>query len=421
MSDEPLTTAFRPVPRTGVIYVTSEASRRGYTSGDPDWCNLGQGQPETGPLPGAPPRIEGVSIHVDDQEYAPVAGLYELREAIAHLYNRLYRQGMPSQYAAENVCVAGGGRTSLTRAAASLGHVNLGHFLPDYTAYEELLDVFKAFTSIPVLPGVEPGRTFGADDLRREIQGRGLSALLFSNPRNPTGELVHGEELERWVALSRELDCTFLIDEFYSRYVWTGRSGDLPAESAARYVRDVNHDPVVIFDGLTKNWRYPGWRVTWSIGPRKVMDVLASAGSFLDGGGNNPLQRAAIPLFDEALVRAETLAIHNAFLEKRNFLHARLAALGVRTDRMPDGTFYIWGNVESLPAPLNEGMGFFRAALEEKVITVPGEFFDVNPGKRRSARDSRFRSYVRFSFGPELPVLEKAVGRLEAMVARYRR
>ena len=61
-------------------------------------------------------------------------------------------------------------------------------------------------------------------------------------------------------------------------------------------------------------------------------------------------------------------------------------------------------------------MGFFRAALEQKVIVVPGEFFDVNPGKRRSGRASRFRDYVRFSFGPSMATLEKAVARFEEMV-----
>ena len=85
-----------------------------------------------------------MTIDVDDQEYAPVPGIWELREAVAALYNRLYRKGLKSQYSAENVSICGGGRAALTRAAASLGHVNLGHFLPDYTAYEELLDVFKA-------------------------------------------------------------------------------------------------------------------------------------------------------------------------------------------------------------------------------------------------------------------------------------
>jgi N-succinyldiaminopimelate aminotransferase len=409
--------AFRPVPKTGVIFVTSEATKLGFTSSDPDWCNLGQGQPETGPLPGAPPRIHDVTIAADDQEYAPVAGLWELRETVAALYNRLYRKGLPSQYSAENVCISGGGRAALTRAAASLGSINLGHFLPDYTAYEELLDIFKAFTSIPILLEGDKGYSFTAHDLEREILGRGLSALLMSNPCNPTGRLVAGEELDRWVHVSRDLDCTLLLDEFYSHYIYRGRPGQLPIESAARYVKDVDKDPVVVFDGFTKNWRYPGWRITWALGPKSVCERFASAGSFLDGGGSKPLQRAAIPLFDDDYVTKETMAIQNAFREKRDRMLSRLERMGVRFDRVPDGTFYCWGNVGSLPAPLNDGMGLFRAALTKKVIVVPGEFFDVNPGKRRHGRASRFRDYVRFSFGPSMENIERAMTRLAELIA----
>jgi N-succinyldiaminopimelate aminotransferase len=407
---------FRQVPRTGVIYVTTEAVKRGFQPSDGDWCNLGQGQPETGELPGAPPRVREVSISVDDQEYAPVAGVWELRAAIAELYNKLYRAGMKSQYTAENVCVSGGGRAALTRAAASLGHINLGHFLPDYTAYEELLDIFKAFTAIPILLEGERGYAFSADDLRREILGRGLSALLLSNPCNPTGKLIDGEEMERWVASARELECALLIDEFYSHYIYRGRPGALPVASAARFVENVDRDPVVIFDGFTKNWRYPGWRVTWAIGPRQVMDTLASAGSFLDGGGTKPLQRAAIPLLAVEHVKAETIAIQNVFRKKRDRMVSELERLGVRFDRVPDGTFYAWGNVSALPPPLDEGMGFFRAALEKKVITVPGEFFDVNPGKRRRGHASRFQKYVRFSFGPSMESIDKALVRLTELI-----
>jgi N-succinyldiaminopimelate aminotransferase len=402
-----------------VIYVTTEATRAGYHQGSEEWCNLGQGQPETGPLPGAPARLPAVPIDPADLEYAPIPGIWELREAIAAHYNRLYRRGLPSQYSAENVSVSGGGRAALTRAAASLGTVNLGHFLPDYTAYEELLDIFKAFTSIPILLEGERGYGFTADDLRREIQGRGLAALLMSNPCNPTGKLVQGDELARWVALARELDCTLLLDEFYSHYIWTGRPGTLHVESAARHVEDVDRDPVVIFDGLTKNWRYPGWRVTWTVGPRQVIEAVSSAGSFLDGGGNRPMQRAAIPLLEDAHVVAEARAVHETFRDKRQLMLARLEALGVRFDRHPEGTFYAWGSVAALPAPLNDGMGFFRAALAEKVITVPGEFFDVNPGKRRSGARSRFRAYIRFSFGPPKPVLERAFDRLDRLVASH--
>src|SRR5579864_3423049 len=414
MTEEP--SAFRPVPRTGVIYVTTEAQRHGFSPLDPEWCNLGQGQPEAGELSGAPPRVKHVEVALDDQEYAPVPGVLELREAIASFYNAAYRRGLRSQYSAENVCVSGGGRAALTRAAASLGHINLGHFLPDYTAYEELLDIFKAFTAIPILLEGDRGYAFGADDLRREILGRGFGAILTSNPCNPTGKHVEGEELARWVATARDLDCTLLLDEFYSHYIYRSAPGRLPVESAARYVEDVDVDPVVLFDGFTKNWRYPGWRVTWALAPKQVVEALASAGSFLDGGGSKPLQRAAVPLLSEEHVVAEAKAIHSVFREKRDFLLTHLERLGVRVDRPPDGTFYVWGCVEQVQSPYADGMGFFRAALDEKVIVVPGEFFDVNPGKRRSGRASRFKGYVRFSFGAPMPVLQRAVQRIERMV-----
>ncbi len=416
MADELSTSTFRTVPKTGVIYVTNEATKKGFSPQDPDWCNLGQGQPETGDLPGAPPRVQTVAVHPDDQEYAPVGGIWELREAIADLYNRQFRRGLPSQYSAENVCVSGGGRAALTRAAASLGQVNLGHFLPDYTAYEELLDIFKAFTAIPILLDPERGYSFTAEDLRKEILGRGLGALLLSNPCNPTGKLVDGDEMARWVQIARELDCTLLLDEFYSHYIYRSRPGVVPIATAARYVEDVDRDPVLIFDGFTKNWRYPGWRMTWAIGPKNVIEALASAGSFLDGGGSRPLQRAAIPLLSDAHVLAETRAIQSAFRRKRDYLLSQLERIGVRVDRAPEGTFYIWGNVEALPPGINDGMSFFRAALEQNVIVVPGEFFDVNPGKRRQGRASRFKDYVRFSFGPSMATLEKALSRFDSIV-----
>ena len=411
--------AFRAVPRTGVIYVTTEAQKLGFRFGAEGWCNLGQGQPETGPLPGAPPRIESLPIALDDQEYAPVPGLWELREAVAGMYNELYRKGLPSQYTVENVAISGGGRTALTRAAASLGQINLGHFLPDYTAYEELLDVFRLFSPIPILLEGERQYDFSVRDLKREIMGRGLGAILASNPCNPTGKHIRGEELAAWVNVGRELDCTLLFDEFYSHYVY-GLPGSSPMESAARYVENVDEDPIVIFDGLTKNWRYPGWRVTWTVGPRDVIDAVASAGSFLDGGGSKPMQRAAIPLLSLEHAERETAAIQRAFSKKRQIMLEGLRKIGVTVDAIPEGTFYVWGSVANLPDGLNDGMSFFRAALEHQVITVPGQFFDVNPGKRRGSRASRFARHVRFSFGPSEEVCSRALRRLEAMVASHR-
>ena len=417
VAEGPTFAAFREVPRTGVIFVTTEAQRHGYSSSAEDWCNLGQGMPESEALPGAPPRISELPIRAGDHEYAPVAGLWELREAIAGFYNELFRRGHGSKYSAENVAVSGGGRSALTRVAASLGHVNLGHFLPDYTAYEELLDVFRLFSPIPILLESERGYAFSPDDLRREVMGRGLGAILASNPSNPTGKVIGGDDLAGWVSIARELDCALIFDEFYSHYIWRP---DLVAqggiETAARYVEDVDRDPVVILDGLTKNWRYPGWRVTWAVGPKKVIEGVSSAGSFLDGGGSRPLQRKAIELLAPTAAIAETKAIHQAFGKKRAKLLNGLRDLGFTVDLPPEGTFYVWASAEHLPPSIRDGMSFFRAALERKVISVPGEFFDVDPGKRRGGRPSRFRRHLRFSFGPPLARLELALDRLKELV-----
>jgi len=408
--------AFRDVPRTGVIYVSEAAKARGWDRDGNGWCNLGQGQPDTSSLPGAPPRLTSIPVLEQDIEYAPVAGLWELREAVANLYNDLYRRGMPSQYSAENVAISGGGRVGIIRACAAISPVHLGHFLPDYTAYEELLDVFRRFQPIPILLEPNEAYSFTPEQLRREVLGRGLGAILMSNACNPTGKLIRGDELAEWVSISREHQCAMLMDEFYSHYVW---SGDETMVSAARYVEDVDRDPVVLFDGLTKNWRYPGFRVSWVIGPREVIDSVSSAGSFLDGGGSRPTQRATIDLLDPEHTQQETEAIRAAFAPKRRRLLDGLRGLGIRFDLEPEGTFYAWGDLSDLPPSLQHSDDFFNAALEAKVICVPGHFFDVNPGKRRLRRASRFRNHVRFSFGPSMGVVEQAIERLGQVISDH--
>ena len=406
--------AFRPVPRTGVIYVTVEAQKRGFSLDAPDWCNLGQGQPDTTALPGAPERVTQITVRPGDLDYAPVPGVWELRDAVASLYNKLFRRGMKSQYSAENVCIAGGGRVAVMRACAAIAPIHLGHFLPDYTAYEELLDVFRRFLPIPILLDPKHGYEFTRKDLEEEILGRGLSAILASNPCNPTGKVVQGDALASWVETARDLNCALLLDEFYSHYVWTGEQSIV---SAAQYVEDVDQDPIVVFDGLTKNWRYPGFRVSWIVGPKRVIESAASAGSFLDGGGVAPMQRAAIDLVQHEPTLAEAKAVHREFKKKRDFLVQGLKDIGVKFDLEPQGSFYAWGNLSGLPRSIRNSDDFFKAALERQVIAVPGHFFDVNPGKRRTGRPSRFVQHMRFSFGPPMPVLAEALERLRTMVA----
>ena len=417
MTEPAFSHVFRPVPRTGVIFVMAEAARAGFHYGHPDWANLGQGAPETGALPGAPARIESVTLDDATHEYTPVGGLPELRDAVAALYNARFRRGLKSQYSAENVAISAGGRVGLTRIAASMGNAHLGHLLPDYTAYEELLEIFRAFVPIPIVVDRKEGFSLPVDRLREEIVGKGLGALLLSNPCNPTGNAVRGGQLRAWVDTCRELACTLILDEFYSHYLYGDAArADGPALSAARYVEDVDRDPVLVVDGLTKNWRYPGWRISWTLGPRSLIDRVTSAGSFLDGGAPHPVQRAALPLIDVDIADREARAIQEAFGAKRAVVLERVRAMGMTLDAAPSGSFYAFANLESLPEGLRDGMDFFRAALERKVIVVPGAFFDVNPGGRREHIPSRLRRYVRVSFGPSMDSVQLGLDRLDAMV-----
>jgi aspartate/methionine/tyrosine aminotransferase len=408
---------FRQVPRTGVIYVMHEAAQHGFIYGHPEWANLGQGSPETGELPGAPPRLEKLEISAGSHSYGPIEGGKALRQKVADLYNHLYRKDKDSQYTYENVSIAGGGRLALTRLVAALDNINLGHFIPDYTAYEELLTGFKTFIPIPILLDANAGYRISLASLRNEIMGHGFNALLMSNPANPTGQLAEGNELKAWVRTARELRCSLILDEFYSHYIYTGSPNDCKMVSAAAYVDDVDRDPIIIVDGLTKNWRYPGWRMSWTLAPKSVIEALASAGSFLDGGANHPFQHQAMGLLEPEIAIQETCAIQSVFRKKRDYVLERVAEMGLEVESDPEGAFYVWANLSKLPEPLNDGLGFFRAGLEHKVITVPGVFFDVNPGKRRPK--ARYQHYCRISFGPEMASLERGMDGLAAMIREH--
>ena len=77
------------------------------------------------------------------REYGPTAGITGLRAAVANLYNAHHRVGKVSKYSWENVCIVPGGRAGLIRIAAVLNNAYLGFFIPDYTAYNEMLSLFK--------------------------------------------------------------------------------------------------------------------------------------------------------------------------------------------------------------------------------------------------------------------------------------
>jgi aspartate/methionine/tyrosine aminotransferase len=401
---------------TGVIYCSERAMANGFGNATMhEWSNLGQGAPEVGPIPNAPPRPETISVPTDTLEYAPTTGVKEFREAVANLYNHTYRQGKASQYTYENICIVPGGRAGLSRVAAVVGDVYCNHQIPDYTAYSQVLSAFRRLIPMPTILDEKHKYRMDIDEIKRDIKSHGISVVIASNPRNPTGQVIKDKDLEEIVALTRE-GTTLILDEFYSWYIYPDNENDFgKSVSSSQYVEDVNDDAVVIIDGLTKNWRLPGWRICWIVGPKNLITALSQSGSYLDGGANHPMQLAAIPFLDPAHVELEKNALQRHFKAKRDHVLKRLHELRLDVDVPPSSTFYIWLNLEKLPPPLNNGLVFFEELLKEKTIVIPGIFFDINPSHRRNLFHSPCHHFVRLSFGPPLEDLDRgldAIGRV---------
>ncbi|KAI8365938.1 aminotransferase [Radiomyces spectabilis] len=399
---------------TGVIYATDRAKQLGFTADDPEWANFGQGAPEVGSIEGCMEKPTKIDIPVDAREYAPTDGVKSLRSAVANLYNEVYRKNKSMKYTEENVCIVPGGRAGLTRLASTIGDVNVGYFLPEYPPYEEMLTLFKRFVPISATLDEDCDYHIDPDRIRKEVAGRGLGVILSSNPRNPTGQVTEKEQLKELVNIAREKHTTLILDEFYSAYIYShDPSENGRTISVAEYIDDVNEDPVIILDGLTKNYRLPGWRVCWIVGPKTVISSMESCGSFLDGGTNHPLQVAAIPFLEPSVYKNEAKYLQAHFRSKRNYTLKRLENMGLPIKVPPVATFYVWVDLSHLPEPLNIGLQFFEECLKEKVIVVPGIFFDINPAQRRELFESPCHHFIRFSFGPPMDELKRGLDNME--------
>lgn len=402
---------------TGVIWATEQAQDKGFDHDDPTWANLGQGAPEVGHIDGCHDKPTEISVGEHTREYGSTAGIKPLREAIANLYNVEYRQGKKSQYTWENVCVVPGGRAGLIRIAAILRDCYLSFFFPDYTAYSEMLALFKNFAPIPVPLDSTDDYGMHLDIMQKELE-RGVTAILTSNPRNPTGQALRDDHLERLQDMCRSC-CLLIMDEFYAKYNYADNC-DGSSQSAAQNIVDVNEDPVLILDGLTKAFRLPGWRVCWIVGPKDYIKALSCAGSYLDGGTNVPFQKAAVPMLEPMWVRSEMAALQKHFCKKRDYCLDRLMKMGFKFPVIPNSTFYIWLDLSAMKSKkINTALGFFQECLREKVITVPGIFFDLNPLARREIHDSPMFHFVRLSYGPNMATLERAMDGIERVVRAH--
>jgi hypothetical protein len=166
---------------------------------------------------------------------------------------------------------------------------------------------------------------------------------------------------------------------------------------------------------LSKNFRYPGWRLSWAVGPSSVIKNLERTATGFDGGPSLPAERLAIKALDPERADEETNAVRRLFARKRNVMLEGLETIGIRCEHPPLGTFYVWADLSGLPKPLNDAEAFFKAGVERKVVTLPGRFFDVNPGGTHPPL-KELKKWVRFSFGPSEDKITTGLERLGEII-----
>jgi aspartate/methionine/tyrosine aminotransferase len=367
-------------------------------------------------MKGAPSRIKKITIETSDNAYGPLNGMLDLRKAIANHYNRLYRKNKSSKYTAENVSISMGGRLVLTQICSMLGNIRLGYKIPEYPAYADIINNHKGKVDAIHIPTKrENNFSIHANDFSKVIKRNKLDAFLFSNPCNPTGEIIKGKKLKEYLSGANATNCSLIIDEMYSHYIFNGNKPAKRPVSAAEFIEDVNQESVMIVDGLTKSFRYPGWRLAWVVGPVHLIENLNRVASAIDGGPSQPIQRAALKVLEPKTADKETAALRTVFCRKRNIMINHLEEIGITCPSESKGTFYIWGDISKLPAPLNDSECFFTEALKRKVMTIPGHLFDIHPGHKKN-KTSTFNNYIRFSFGPNEKNMLAGLKRLKELI-----
>ena len=274
---------------------------------------------------------------------------------------------------------------------------------PEYPLYGAVLAKLDA---VPNAYDLDESNGWEPDlaDLERKINPR-TRAILLINPSNPTGAVMSRKTLERVLELARQHNLLILADEIYDKLIFD------PVEkhiSIATLAQDV---PIITFNGLSKAYLVPGWRIGWAIatGPRESLHhYLEAVHRLLRArlSAPHPFQHAIshavegpqdhIPVMLEKLRRRAQITVDWAKRTPRVNLVA------------PKGAFYAH---PSLDIP-EDDLTFVTDLLKQKhVLVVHGSGFGQKPGTR----------HMRIVFLPQDEVLNAAYEKItDFMTERYK-
>ncbi len=353
--------------------------------------NLGQGFPDSdGPDSVIERAVE--ALRSGRNQYAPGAGIPELRAAIADHQRRLY--GLQIDPDTE-VAVSTGATEAI--AAALLGLINPGDEVvvlePYYDSYVAMLQMAGAVRRPVTLRA--PDFRLPVNQLRAAVTDR-TTAILLNSPHNPTGAVLTRDELTAVAELAIEHDLIVISDEVYEHLTF-----------------GVPHIPIATLPGMAertltissggKSFSFTGWKVGWATGPADLVRALVGAKQFLTFTSGSPLQPAIAMALDHA--EEITGELRDRLQARRDQLCAGLAAIGFDVFE-PDGTYFATTDLRSLG--FEDGMEFCLNLPERcGVVAIPHQVFhdDQEAG----------RPLVRWAFCKSEPVIAEALDRLQTL------
>ncbi|HEY3016300.1 MAG TPA: pyridoxal phosphate-dependent aminotransferase [Nocardioides sp.] len=356
--------------------------------------NLGQGFPDSD---GPRPTIERArrALAEGENQYAPGPGRPELREAIARHQKRHYGLGLDP---ATDVVVTTGATEAI--AAAVLGLVDPGDEVillePFYDSYVAVLQMTGAVRRPVTLRA--PAFRLDVEAMRAAVTER-TRFVLLNSPHNPTGTVLHPDELRAVADLAIEHDLVVITDEVYEHLTY-----------------GVEHVPIATLPGMAertltissvgKSWSFTGWKVGWATGPAELAGAVLAAKQWLTFTSAGPLQSAVAEALDAEDAWPAGLAAD--LRVRRDLLCDGLAEVGL-APTVPEGTYFVTTDVEHLGH--EDGRAFcLDLPRRAGVVAIPLQGFhdDIEAG----------RHLVRWAFCKDRSVIEDGLRRLKAAELR---
>jgi len=332
--------------------------------------------------------------------YTPVAGLPELRAAVAEKT----RRDSGYEVSANQVLITNGGKQAVYNTFAALLDPGDEVLLvaPYWTTYPEAI-LLAGGVPVPVLTDETTGYLASLEQLAAACTER-TKVLLFVSPSNPSGAMYPPEqvtEIGRWAA---ERGLWVVTDEIYEHLVYDGRT-QLSIATATPELGD----RVVVLNGVAKTYAMTGWRVGWLIGPTDLVQAATNLQSHATSNVANVSQAAALAALTGDL--SAVAMMREAFDRRRKTIVRMLSAIdGVHCPE-PGGAFYAYPQVKGLLGRTLRGrtagttVELAELILEEaEVAVVPGEAFGT-PG------------YLRLSYALADDDLVEGISRIQRLIA----